>query len=274
MTFSFDAYNMEIKGIVHVHSTYSYDGKESLASLKELLMEKGLSFCCLTEHTDEMTMEQAQMLVQECRTLSGSQFVFIPGFEVPYKDAHILLIGAELFMGQKADAQMLKAWSERAHLTVLAHPVRNKFTIDEPMLEAINGVEIWNQQYEGKKVPRARSSEFLRELQSRKPELIATGGTDLHRREHLGSPFFSIEVAHVTSDAIIEALVAGAYTFGNKKVSVSSTGLWKGKGSAGHRLLSMYSIALIVLGKSINKMLARYGLELPKGLKAFIRSRV
>jgi predicted metal-dependent phosphoesterase TrpH len=265
---------MEIKGIVHVHSTYSYDGKESLSSLRELLMQKGLSFCFLTEHTDEMTMEKAQMFVQECRSLSGSQFVFIPGFEVPYKDAHILLIGTEMFMGQKADAQILRAWSERAHLTVLAHPVRNKFTIDETILSAIDAVEIWNQQYEGKRVPRVRSSEFLRELQSRKPELIATGGTDFHRREHLGSPFFTLEVEHVTIDAITDALAHGAYTFGNNKVAVSSTGLWKGKGSFAHIVMSHYSVAFIAFGKGVNKLLARFGLGLPKGLRSFIRARI
>jgi hypothetical protein len=265
---------MEIKGLVHVHSTYSYDGKESLASLRELLMQKGLSFCFLTEHTDEMTVEKAQMFVQECRTLSGSQFVFIPGFEVPYKDAHILLIGTESFMGQKADAPMLLEWSTRARLTVLAHPVRNKFTIDETILSAIDAVEIWNQQYEGKKVPRVHSSEFLRELQMRKNELIATGGTDFHRKEHLGSPFLVLDVEHITADAIADAFVSGVYTFGNNKVRVSSTGLWKGKGSMSHILMSHYSVAFIVFGKSVNKLLARFGLSLPKGIRSFIRARI
>ncbi len=265
---------MEIKGIMHVHSTYSYDGKESLSALRDFLMHKGVSFCCLTEHTDELTVEQAQVFVQECKALSGSQFVFIPGFEVPYKDAHILLIGTEMFMGQKADAQLLTQWASRAALTVLAHPVRNRFAVDQAMLSVIGAVEIWNQQYEGKHVPRPHAAQLLRSLQEKKPALIATGGIDFHRMEHFGAPLFTLDVEHVTAGAILSALSDGAYTFGSKKITVSATGLWKGSGSIAHNLLSFISIAVIVSGKNINAGLAYFGLRLPARLSQLIRSRV
>jgi predicted metal-dependent phosphoesterase TrpH len=265
---------MEIKGIVHIHSTYSYDGKESLASLKEFLQKEGITFCCLTEHTDFLTVEQAQMFVQECRALSGSQFVFIPGFEVPYKDAHILLIGTEAFLGQKADAQMLRQWSERAQLTILAHPVRNRFAVDETMGEVIDGIEIWNQQYDGKKVPRPRAAQLLRALQQKQHGLFATGGIDFHRREHFGAPLFKLEVERITADAILAALKNGTYVFGTDKIAVAPSGLWKGSGSVAHNLLSFVSIGVIVLGKNVNKFLAMFGLRFPNGLKRFIRSRV
>ena len=81
---------MEVKGILHCHSTYSYDAKLSLPELKKLLQKKGLSFACMTEHTDELTKERAVAFVEECRSLSDGSFIFIPGFEVPYKHAHIL----------------------------------------------------------------------------------------------------------------------------------------------------------------------------------------
>jgi len=265
---------MEIKGVVHVHSTYSYDGKESLASLKDFLMGKGISFCCLTEHTDFMTVQQAQMFVQECKALSGSQFVFIPGFEVPYKNAHILLIGTEMFLGQKADEALLRSWSSKAVMTILAHPVRNAFAVDAVMEEVISGVEIWNQQYEGKRVPRRRSVGLLERLQRKNPSLLAMGGLDFHRKEHFGSPVFTLEVTHVTQEAILSMLQSGAYVFGNKKIAVSAVGLWKGIGSIGHTLISLYSIALITCGKTVNSLLAKYGLKLPSALKRFIRSRV
>jgi predicted metal-dependent phosphoesterase TrpH len=264
---------MEIKGIIHVHSTYSYDGKLSLSELRELLLEKGMSFCFVTEHTDFLTTEQAQLFVQECKALSGSQFVFIPGFEVPYKNAHVLLLGTEVFLSQHADAQILAQWASRASLTVLAHPVRNRFVVDEALLSALSGIEIWNQQYEGKKVPRPRSVELLRSLQEKKPGLLATGGIDLHRVEHFGSPVYTVEVEHLTAEAVTEALKNGSYIFGNKKVAVSSAGLWRNKGSVAHNAMSFYSVSIIAAGKTVNKVLARYGLAMPKGLKSFIRSR-
>lgn len=265
---------MIVTGVVHMHSTYSYDGKESLQSLRDFLMNKGVSFCCLTEHTDYMTLEQAQLFVQECKMLSTSQFVFIPGFEVPYLKAHILLVGTEVFLGQFADGEMLKTWSKATALTILAHPVRNAFIIDETMEQTLDGVEIWNQQYEGKLVPRQRSVRLLKTLQQRNPSLLATGGLDFHRKEHFGSPLYTIDIQNLTSDAILSALKNGEYSFGRDGVLVSSTGFWKGDTSFKSKLQSALSIMIIVLGKKTNALLALCGIKLPKSLKQRIRSRV
>ena len=173
---------MEIKGVAHVHSTYSYDGKENLSDLKAFLQKEGITFCFLSEHTDKLTIEEAQLFVQECKALSGSQFVFVPGFEVPYKDAHVLLLGTEAFLGQVADEHMLAQWAGRSALTILAHPVRNRFVVDQTLRSAIDGVEIWNQQYDGKLVPRPHSAQLLRSLQEQNEGLFALGGLDFHRR--------------------------------------------------------------------------------------------
>ena len=257
-----------------MHSTYSYDGKENLSALKSFLQKEGITFCFLTEHTDKLTIEEAQLFVQECKSLSGSQFVFIPGFEVPYKDAHVLFLGTETFLGQVADEYTLAQWAERAALTVLAHPVRNRFVVDQVLKDVIDGVEIWNQQYDGKLVPRPRAAQLLRSLQEKNEGLFATGGLDFHRREHFGAPLISIDVEHVTSDAIIRALKEGQYVFGTSKIAVSPTGLWRGSGSIQHNLLSFISLTVIGLGKRTNAFLALFGLRLPKKLKQVIRSRV
>lgn len=265
---------MIIKGIVHAHSTYSYDGKESLRDLKDFLMAKGISFCCVTEHTDKMTIGEAQMFVQECKALSGSQFVFVPGFEVPYEKAHILLIGTEVFLGQQADADMLKTWSHASTLTILAHPVRNAFKVDAVIEEVIDGIEIWNQQYDGKIVPRTRSLSLFKAQQGLNSDLLATGGTDFHRREHFGAPLYTIEVETLTLDAVLQALKSGAYTFGSASTAVASSGLWKGSGSIQTRLKSGLSIFVISLGKQAGAVMAYFGLRFPKRLKQLIRSRI
>ena len=187
---------MKYKGVLHIHSKHSYDGKVPLTELKKLFTEKGLSFACMTEHADTLTPKTAARFVAECRELSDESFVFVPGFEVPYKDAHILHIGATEFTSQFADKETLKVWREKTSLVVLAHPVRNKFIIDEVMEGCIDGVEIWNQQYEGKVMARPRSMKLLRELRNKK-SLIATGGLDLHRVEHMGSPITEIEASEL-----------------------------------------------------------------------------
>ncbi len=291
---------MKIQGVIHMHSTYSYDGKESLFSLRDFLVEKGISFCCLTEHTDYMTVEQAQRFAQECKALSTGTFLFIPGFEVPYKvntkgregalgykvnakgregtlwckEAHILLIGTEVFLGQKANGEMLRKWSACSVLTILAHPVRNSFLLDETMEDVLDGVEIWNQQYEGKRVPRVRSVRLLEKLQKKNPELLATGGLDFHRKDHFGSPLYTLDLPSLTSYGVLEALKKGMYTFGTDAVSVSSVGIWKGNTSFYYRIQSSASIAIIVCGKKVNATLAYFGITFPKKLTQLIRSRV
>ena len=265
---------MKITGVVHVHSSYSYDGKESLLSLRDFLVSKGISFCCLTEHTDFLTVEQAQLFVQECKALTTSSFVFIPGFEVPYKNAHILQIGTEVFLGQKADEIMLREWSKKSALTVLAHPVRNAFTLDTAMEEVIDGVEIWNQQYEGKLVPLTRSVSLFKKLQNKNQQLLATCGLDFHRREHFGSPIYTLELSSLSKDSILTALQNGEYVFGRGGVSVSSSGLWRNDNSVAYLLQSFCSVGIIILGKSVNSLLALFGLKLPKWIKYFVRSRV
>lgn len=269
---------MRYSGVVHMHSTYSYDGKLTLSELKALLVAEGVSFACMTEHTNEMTHESAAAFVAECRALSDESFVFVPGFEVPYKDPkvyHVLMIGATEFVGQFArEAQSLRDWASRASLVVLPHPVRNKFIYDEILLELADGLEIWNQQYDGKRVPRTRSYALLKALRKDAPELLATGGLDLHRGEHFTFPRYAIELDELTEDAILTALKAGRYTFGNEAHTIAATGEWEAASSFAVRSTSFCSTAIIFLSKKINKGLAALGLSLPKSLKRTIRARI
>ena len=258
-------------GALHLHSTYSYDGKLSLIELKQLFSKNGLSFACMTEHSDTLTAETAAAFVAECRALSDDSFVFVPGFEVPYKNAHVLHVGATQFVTAFADATTLRAWRQVTPLVVLAHPVRNNFVVDETLADCLDGVEVWNQHYDGKRAPRPRSFTLLSALRKKKP-LIATGGIDLHRAEHFGSPLVQLELIELSETLVIAALKAGQFTFGNAKYPFASK-----EASALSftlRLKSALSIAVIVVGKNVNAALAAGGLSLPKSLKRFIRGRV
>lgn len=263
---------MIYRGIIHAHSTYSYDGKLSLVLLKKLLQAKGLSFACMTEHTDYLNPERAAAFVAECRTLSDASFVFVPGFEVPYQNAHVLHIGSTSFKTNVArTAAELHMWHDSAALVVLAHPVRNHFTVDGVLLALLDGIEIWNQQYEGKRVPRLRSLRLLEQLRLQKP-LRAFGGIDLHRAEHLGSPYTTINVPVLSEATILAALQQGTYTFGHDTLYIGA--FVSCELSVRQRLRSRYAIAVIAIGKWVNATLARLGIRLPKRLVRSIRARV
>jgi predicted metal-dependent phosphoesterase TrpH len=263
---------MTYRGILHAHSTHSYDGKLSLSELKAVLKTQGVAFACMTEHTDQMTPEGARLYVEECRALSDETFVFVPGFEVPYGKAHVLHIGAEDFVCQEATTKVeLAAWRQVAPLVVLAHPVRNAFVVDGALLSVLDGIEIWNQQYEGKGAPRTKSVALLNALRRQKP-LLATGGIDLHRVEHLGSPYITLEIDTLSEREIVSALSAGQCSFGSARHNIKATEVWQP--SLVTQLESYVSCAVISVGKAVNRTLAARGIRLPKGLVRSIRGRV
>jgi hypothetical protein len=266
---------MEITGILHAHSTFSYDAKLSLSELKELLRSKGIRFACMTEHVDEMTAEAAHDFVKECRALSDDSFLFIPGFEVPYRNAHVLMVGMDGFFGNYAPSiDALRQWTEKASFVILAHPVRNHFLVDDGLLGEIDALEVWNQQYEGKRVPRTRSLFLLDELRREKQELLATGGVDLHRREHLGGPYITLDSDTLTEGAIIEKLKLGAFRVHSPQASFYGTMPDVEAFKYAHRFESALSVCIILLGKGVNKLLAGVGLSLPAGLKQWVRRKL
>jgi hypothetical protein len=233
----------------------------------------------MTEHTDDMTPDQARAFVRECDTLSDTTFKFIPGFEVPYQvdaatgnHAHVLMIGCREFFNQYAPTHAkLREWTEHAPFVVLAHPVRNDFVVDLGLLEEIDALEVWNQQYEGKRVPRTRSLALLQDLRIKKLLLVATGGVDFHRIEHFGSPQISMSPDTFTEGAIIEKLRTGAFTVHSDRTQFFGSLPNVATYMEQNRTESALSVGIIEAGKWVNKTLAERNLKLPKWLKQWVR---
>lgn len=264
-----------IRAVQHVHSTYSYDGKESLSRLKELFVEQGVNCVLMTEHTDELTEQKAEMFVTECKKLSDEEFIFIPGFEVPYKKSHILMLGAHEFVAPKADELSLRRWRDKADLAVLAHPHRNNFVIDMAMRDVIDGIEVWNAQYDGKIAPRFSSLALVEETPSLEGDsLLRFGGLDLHRKEHLEGPVLEMEVEALVEQDILVALSAGEYIISCSGVYIPSKGVWNEPAKFILQIKSILSLVVIVLGKWVNKILKGCGVSLPKHWKEKIRTKI
>jgi len=251
----------------------------SLRELKELFQKNGVQFVCMTEHTDELTDERAMAFIGECEALSDETFLFIPGFEVPYRvlgeHAHVLMIGMRSFYERYASTiEVLKPWTQEASFVVLAHPVRNMFKVDDGLLEEIDALEVWNQQYEGKRVPRTRSLKLLEKLREKKPLLIATGGVDFHRKEHFGAPLVLLEVVALSESSIIEKLQTGAFTITSPQAFMYGTIPDTEEIIRKYRWESHVSVCIIMLGKAINAFFARFGIKLPKVMKEIVRKKI
>ena len=279
---------MELTGILHAHSKYSYDAKLTLSEIRDICLKNNVQFVCMTEHVDELIEDEARDFVDECARFSDQEFLFIPGFEVPYKvntgdrgdalgnnHAHILMIGKRSFHGNYApNIETLAKWAEGAGFVILAHPVRNQFLVDDGLLGLIDALEVWNQQYEGKRVPRTRSLELLEELRSRKHGLLAIGGVDFHRTEHFGTPLITLSVGTFSELAILEKLNIGAYTVSSPQATFFGTIPNIAELQKKYRLQSALSVVVIVFGKFVNKRLAQFDIKLPKWMKEIVRKKI
>lgn len=264
-------------GGIHVHSTYSYDGSLSLAELRHQALQRGLHFLCMTEHTDQLTEAEVEAFVQECKAHSDEQFVFVPGFEVPYQEAHVLMLGAETFVAQTADREKLKQWATRAELVVLAHPHRNRFLVDDVLASLLDGVEIWNSQYDGKQAPRIKSWELLDSLREKRLQaepgsagLLAFGGLDIHRSEHFGGPEIHLSLSELNTTGILEALKLGQYTIRRQTKQIEPQARVDSL-TYRERALSRVNTQVMQLAKASTRGLKRLGIRVPKGVRTLIR---
>lgn len=195
---------MKFSGILHVHSTYSYDGEVSLAQLRVLCERVGIQFVCLTEHVEGLSEERIQEFVRECHERSDATFLFIPGFEVPHLSAHILKFGNAL--------------------EIIAHPHRSGFTFDAQLLERCIGTEVWNSQYDGNRFPRWTALKWFRIVARMRPEFRAFAGVDLHRPSHLWGPRLVLDVDALNEESILRAIREGRYQLESDVCVVDSQG--------------------------------------------------
>ncbi len=260
---------MKIKGALHIHSNYSYDAKVTLQELRNLFIKEGLSFALMTEHTDEINKEQAERFIAECRHLSDDAFVFIPGFEVPYKNTHILMIGAAEFF-EEDQAEALNLFKNISTRVVLAHPHRNNYKIDSVLASVIDGVEIWNSQYDGKYVPRIKSIGLFKRLK-KKSAFSAFAGWDFHREEHAGGPLLVVEVLRNEESLILNEIKNGSFVIEGKISSLRSDASFVSGGGLFYSLFGLFLVGVISFGKRFNKILSKSGIKPPKNVRRIIR---
>ncbi len=71
-----------IRGLIHLHSRYS-DGKSTVRGLSELARDAyGYEYLIFTDHAECLDRESFARYAEECRDVSGPDFVVIPGLEI------------------------------------------------------------------------------------------------------------------------------------------------------------------------------------------------
>lgn len=215
---------MKVRGVMHAHSRQAQNEALSLSELKKSLFAHGISFCCVTEAAQGLNETTAAAFVAECRQLSDQAFVFIPGFEVIYKDVSLLLVGTSVFLGKRVDEAVLRSWREVTPLIFLARSTVAPVALDNTLLSLIDGVDVWNQRLDGAGAPLTKTLHVFNQLRGFKPELRAVGCVAHTESKNKFAPELVLEVDTPDVAEIIRQLDLGFYVLQSGRVLLASDG--------------------------------------------------
>lgn len=174
---------MTMLGVVHVHSSYSHDGRDSLPALHAFSAQRGLRFVGLTDHAEDFDASIFERFVAECRAVSASGPVLIPGLEFRFaglKGLHLLALGLTRWIEPTTVEEFFGMTRGLAGLTIAAHPILPGYRYPAAVLDAVDAIEVWNASYNTRFLPDPRAIRLLSEIRRARPEVVAVAGLDQH----------------------------------------------------------------------------------------------
>lgn len=213
------------KGIIHVHSNYSYDGRHSLEEIAQYGIRSGFSFIGMSEHSDTLNEEKMDGYVKECQRISNRDCLMIPGIEFTCEnDLHIIGLGVKHYIKTKDPIQAARFIQKNGGIAIIAHPVRYHYKIQPDLAEAADGIEVWNTAYDGRFVPNIHSMTLLRDLNKNGRSLLGFGGEDLHQIRDRCSVALFLSMENLREEGILSNLRQGNYRISNSYFSLSPGG--------------------------------------------------
>jgi hypothetical protein len=170
-------------GIVHVHSAYSHDGRDSIEDLRRFAEARGIAFIGLTDHAEDFDGARFAELAAECRRVSDAAVAILPGLEYRFrgrKGLHLLALGLSRWIAPTTPAEFVEQARDAAGLTIAAHPLLYRHELPEEVGRGIDAVEVWNAAYNTRLLPDPRAIRLLHRWQQRRPELVGVFGLDQH----------------------------------------------------------------------------------------------
>jgi hypothetical protein len=207
---------MDITGIFHIHSVYSYDSEFSLSRIKEILIQRGYSFGIICDHQNDFDEQRYRELRNECAGLSDSTFCLIPGLEFEFGSVHILGVGMSSYFNPRDIAGCLDGIGSRSGLSVWAHPSLEDLEKMNPYLHLFNGVEVWSARYGSKYAPSVSLCSLIKKLNN----AFAYAGIDAHREDQMHDLYMKMEVEKIEVGAILTELKAGRYSLNFAKFQI------------------------------------------------------
>lgn len=170
-------------GVVHVHSNYSHDGRDSLASLAAFAAARGLGFIGLTDHAEDFSEARWHEYVAECAAASTDGVRLIPGLEfrfAGFRGLHLLAFGLARWIEPATPDEFIALATPAARFTAVAHPILASYEIPASVRAGIDAIEVWNATYNTRYLPDPRSFRLLHEMQRARPGIVGFAGLDQH----------------------------------------------------------------------------------------------
>lgn len=157
------------KGLLHVHSNFSYDGKNSIEELKFWGKTQNLNFIILTEHDNDFDALKFKKYQDECIKQSSDDLIFIAGIEYSFgskRHIHISVFGVNEFIKTNNTLEdiprFLKYVAAQGGLSVLNHPKSITSEVKDIDFSALFGVELWNTKSDFLYSPDPRTNKFIK----------------------------------------------------------------------------------------------------------------
>jgi len=212
-----------VKGIIHCHTTYSYDGKLTVAELCDLLRRETFDFVALTEHTEGLTPSHYIELVRECEAQSDEKFVAVPGLELRCGDGiEMAGIGLSRWLDDCPPSSAAAAIRDAGGYAIWVHPFK-KGNWGGPFLDC-DGVEVLNGKVDGVLAPDlALRKEYARQRREGR-SFHAIFGLDFHNLRQQRCVWIECEVKELSGSAVVRALREGRFVSRVSHGAMSSQG--------------------------------------------------
>jgi len=170
-------------GVVHVHSTWSHDGRDTLEAVHAFARERGIAFVGLTDHAEDFDAPTFERFAAECSRVSTADVRLIPGLEyrfAGYTGLHLLALGLKRWIEPATPGAFAAEAPVAAGFTIMAHPVLPRYELPDQVAAAIDAIEVWNAAYNTRFLPDPRAIRLLERVRRRQPEVVGVAGLDQH----------------------------------------------------------------------------------------------
>jgi hypothetical protein len=260
-----------LRAALHVHSSYS-DGELSLAQLRDLLLSRGCSVACMADHASAFDTAKAQEYVAECQSLSDERFRFVPGLEFDCEPRmHVIGYGVTA-LADSADPEVVFGHiADKGGVSVIAHPAPEHLGLIPLFRVLPDGIEAWNTKYDGAAAPRPEVFALITRLRTRRADLLAFYGLDLHWRRQPARLYAELQVGSAGEEAVLACLRTGRFTGTCDETRLPSDGVLPDELLAEFGIRNGRSQRVRRLMRRVKRWAGPLGRSLPAPIKSRLR---